>query len=139
MVGVGVVAAWLFALRWRESWSGNITRLHFNLVQTVLAVLTIVAVAALVFVGVRQSLLGSPDMGMVTGNPYGRDTFVWFLDRTASEMPQPQVFSAPMWVYRALMFAWALWIALALLKWLRWAWQAWKANGYWRGKQVAVA
>jgi hypothetical protein len=130
-----LVAVWLFALRWRESWSGEIPRAQFNFVQAALAVLTVVAVTALVFVGVRQSLLGSPDMG-IAGNFSGTGAFTWFLDRTAGEMPMPQVISAPMWVYRALMFAWALWIALALLKWLRWAWQAWKANGYWRGKRV---
>jgi hypothetical protein len=43
-----------------------------------------------------------------------------------------------MWVYRALMFAWALWIAVALLRWLRWAWHAWKVNGIWRGKPLAT-
>jgi hypothetical protein len=127
-----LVAAWLFALRWRESWNGEVSRLRFNATQAGLAVLTVIAVSALVFAGVRQSLLGSPDMGIAGG-------LEWFLDRTEGPMPTPLVISAPMWVYRALMFAWALWIALALLRWLRWAWQAWKANGFWRGRDVAVA
>jgi hypothetical protein len=34
---------------------------------------------------------------------------------------------------RVVMFAWALWLVLALLRWLRWGWQAWKTNGIWRG------
>jgi len=37
-----------------------------------------------------------------------------------------------MWLYRTLMFAWALWIVVALLRWLRWAWAAWKTNGIWK-------
>jgi len=60
--------------------------------------------------------------------------FSWFLDRTASALPQPAILSVPMWVYRALMFAWALWLVVALLKWLRWTWRAWKSNGLWRSK-----
>jgi hypothetical protein len=133
-----LVAAWLFALRWRESWNGEVSRLRFNATQAGLAVLTVIAVSALVFAGVRQSLLGSPDMGVAGAGSYGT-SFNWFLDRTESQLPTPVVVSAPMWVYRALMFAWALWIALALLRWLRWAWQAWKVNGFWRGRQLAAA
>ena len=83
--------------------------------------LTSIAVATLVFSGIRGSLLGSPDMG-VAGPGSGGNALTWFVDRTAAEMPRPMVFSVPMWLYRALMFAWALWIVLALLSWLRWAW-----------------
>jgi hypothetical protein len=126
-----LVALWLFALRWRQDWDGSGPRLRFNSVQVALATLTVLAVGALVFAGVRQSLLASPDMGIA--GAYGGQ-FNWFLDRVESALPLPQVISAPMWVYRALMFAWALWIALALLRWLRWAWQAWKAKGVWRGE-----
>jgi hypothetical protein len=133
-----LVAAWLFALRWRENWSGDVSRWRFNSVQAALALLTVIAVSALVFAGVRQSLLGSPDMGVTGGSSYGT-SFDWFLDRTEGPLSTPLVISAPMWVYRALMFAWALWIALALLRWLRWAWQAWKTHGFWRGRNVAVA
>ena len=64
----------------------------------------------------------------------GGDIVPWFVDRTASELPRPAILSVPMWVYRTLMFAWALWLVLALLKWLRLAWRAWKANGLWRAK-----
>jgi hypothetical protein len=126
-----LVAVWLFALRWRQDWDGDAPRLRFNSVQAALAALTVLAVGALVFAGIRQSLLASPDMGIA--GAYGGE-FNWFLDRVESALPMPQILSAPMWVYRALMFAWALWIALALLRWLRWAWQAWKAKGVWRGE-----
>jgi hypothetical protein len=73
-------------------------------------------------------------MGVQGSGSYGSH-FSWFLDRSASVLPQPQVISLPMWCYRALMFAWALWLVFALLKWLRGAWQAWKAGGIWRGPQ----
>jgi hypothetical protein len=127
-----LVAAWLFALDWRRRWAGAGPAARFNAVQVLLAALTVIAVGALVFSGIRQSLLASPDMG-VTGPGSSWTSFAWFLDRTESALPQPSVISLPMWAYRAVMFAWALWLVLALLRWLRWAWQAWKTNGIWRG------
>jgi len=86
-----------------------------------------------VFSGVRYGLLAAPDMG-VAGPGSGGNTFTWFVDQTLSSLPQPLVVSVPMWIYKAFMFAWALWIALALAKWMRWAWHAWIAGGLWRGK-----
>jgi hypothetical protein len=126
-----LVALWLFALRWREQWSGSVSRRRFNLVQVVLAVFTVVAVGSLIFSGIRGSLLASPEMDVSGQASYG-NAFAWFHDRTAALLPQPTVISAPLWLYRVLMFAWALWLVFALLRWLRWAWRAWKANGAWR-------
>ena len=37
-----------------------------------------------------------------------------------------------MLVYRGAMLAWSLWLALALLKWLKWGWTAFTAGGLWR-------
>ena len=44
--------------------------------------------------------------------------------------------SAPLWLYRALMLAWALWLAFALLGWLRWGWEAFRTGGLWRPFRV---
>ena len=134
------VAAWVFAMRWREQWRGayDLKRWQFNLLQCALAALTVLAVTSLVFSGVRYGLLASPDMG-VTGPGSGGDTFSWFVDRAASTLPHPVVYSLPLWVYRTVMFAWALWIAIALARWLRFAWRAWSAGGFWRGELIAPA
>ena len=135
---LALVATWLFALRWREHASlASTERWRFNALQVVLAVLTVLAVMSLVFSGVRYGLLSTPDMGVV-GPGSSDDTFTWFVDRTSSALPQPEVFSLPMWVYRAVMFAWALWIALALTRWLRMAWRAWTAGGFWRGSDRSI-
>jgi hypothetical protein len=37
-----------------------------------------------------------------------------------------------MWSYRVLMLFWSLWLALALLKWLRWGWSCYSRNGIWK-------
>ncbi|MBK7251343.1 MAG: hypothetical protein IPI06_10905 [Gammaproteobacteria bacterium] len=135
---LALVALWLFALRWREHWQGARAAWRFNVVQLALAFFTLIAVSTLVFSGIRYGLLASPDMGVVGPGSAG-DTFSWFVDRSEGPLPQPVVLSVPLWVYRSLMFAWALWIAIALTRWLRWAWKAWTANGFWRGGRLASA
>jgi hypothetical protein len=135
---LAVVALWLFAVDWRGRWPASVSRWRFNAVQVLLAVLTVFAVAALVFWGIRQSLLAHPDMGVAGPGSYG-SRFSWFADRISSALPQPAIFSVPMWVYRSLMFAWALWLVLALLRWLRWTWRACKTNGLWRGQAEVTA
>ncbi len=126
-----LVGVWQFAVQWRQNWRGNVSRSRFNLTQVALAVLTACAVAALVLAGIRHSLLAPPDMA-IAGPASGSDTFSWFVDRTVGALPRPSVVSAPLWVYRLLMLAWALWMATALVRWMRIAWAACKANGIWR-------
>jgi hypothetical protein len=131
-----LVAVWLFAMRWRERMIASevLTPSRFNALQVALVALTVVAVTSLVFSGVRYGLLATPDMG-VTGPGSYRSAFIWFVDRTSAALPQPTVYSVPMWVYRTIMFAWALWVALALARWLQFAWRAWSTGGYWRAAQ----
>jgi hypothetical protein len=136
-VFLGVVV-WMLALRWRASWNHlAVARWPFNAVQLVLAALTVGVVGTLVFSGIRYGLLAAPDMSVAGPGSYsGR--FQWFDDRSTSALSQPLVLSVPIWIYKTLMFAWALWIAMALARWLKLAWQAWSSGGFWRGK-IAVA
>jgi len=128
-----LTAAWLFAMRWRESWQPveNVGRWRFNAVQVLLAGLTMIALTTLLFSGIRNGLLSAPDMGVVGPNSYD-GVFTWFQDQTAGALEAPTVCSVPMWLYRALFFVWAGWMAFALVGWLRWAFNAWKSNGLWK-------
>ena len=100
------------------------------LAQVALAVLT--ALALLTLVGaVPQGLLGLPDMH-VAGNGSGAWNLRWFADQSAGALPRAGVFSVSLWVYKLAMLAWALWLANALIGWLRWAFGAWSEGGYWR-------
>jgi hypothetical protein len=47
--------------------------------------------------------------------------------------------SAPVFAYRGVMLAWALWIVIALRDWLRWAWGALSAGGIWRQPSVGAS
>jgi hypothetical protein len=128
-------------MRWREGWqqAGTVARWRFNLVQIVLAGFTLFALMTLLFSGIRNGLLSSPDMGVAGPNSWG-GVFSWFQDQTKGALEAPTVYSVPMWLYRVLFFAWAGWMAFALVGWLRWAFNAWKTGGLWRGKdQGSVA
>ena len=63
----------------------------------------------------------------------------WFADQSSDALPAAGVLSVPMWLYRAAMLAWALWLANAVLGWLRWGLRAWMDGGYWRPLRKAKA
>ena len=98
--------------------------------QIGLAVLSLVVLAVL-FQAVEQGLLGSPQM-QIAGNGSDAGRLSWYQDRTGAELPQAWVLSVPTFVYRLLMLAWALWLAFALIRWLRWGWSCYATAGLWR-------
>ncbi|MBX3698230.1 MAG: hypothetical protein KF811_10475 [Dokdonella sp.] len=124
-----VVVAWLFALDWRGR-NAPETNWHFNLVQLGLAVLSLVALVCL-FESIRNGLLGSPDM-VVRGNGSWANHLQWFADRSSDALPTASVISLPLWVYNLIMLVWALWLAWAVVGWLRRGFAAWMNGGYWR-------
>jgi hypothetical protein len=123
-------------MSWRAGWRADVKRWRFNLVQSVLAIATVIAVSSLVFSGIRYGLFSTPDMG-VTGPGTFTGNFAWFRDRTIAALPRPEVISVPMWIYKTLIIVWALWVVAALVRWLKWAWQSWSAGGYWRSRELA--
>jgi len=73
---------------------------------------------------------------LVTGNRSSASVLNWYQDRSASTLPMAKVVSLPIFVYRVLMLAWSLWLASALLNWLKWGWGCFSSNGLWRKKVV---
>ncbi len=125
-----LVAGWLLALGWRErTLIAQDNSRYFNLRQVVLAVWTLFAMAGLIY-AVRTGLLGHPDMQII-GNGSSSTLLRWYQDRSAAMLPQAWVLSVPLMAYRFLMLAWALWLAYALLGWLRWGWTCYSKDGLW--------
>ena len=90
----------------------------------------------LVFLGclagtVYTGLVENPDM-LVSGATQA-DTLrlEWYADRAAQTFPVAQVLSVPLWVWRLLNLVWALWLAMSLVKWLRWGWGEYSRGGLW--------
>lgn len=125
-----LVALWLLALgaRARIALHG-LSRRPAWLLQIGLGLLTLIALAALLM-AVPAGLLGSPDMG-VRGNGSNAHMLYWLLDRSPNgTVPSAAMWTLPLWAYKAAVLAWALWLASALLRWLRWGWQCAGVGGY---------
>ncbi len=134
VLAILLVAGWLLLLARRRALAeSGISAFKFDLAQAALVVLTLAALAAL-FSAVEQGLLGTPDM-QVAGNHSNAWQLHWYKDRLSGPLPTAWVISAPLLVYRGLMLVWALWLALALLKWLSWGWNCFSAGGVWRSLQ----
>jgi len=133
---LALFGAWAFLMSWRGRKAPAVHPWLFNGAQLLLALLTVGMLVALVG-SIMNGLLGSPSMHIRT--PVEGGGLTWFLDRTDGATPAIQVISVSLWVYKAAMLAWALWLSFALLRWLRFAWTAIGFGGLWRGKMRAAA
>jgi len=102
---------------------------RFNLMQLALATAALIAVLIL-FDAIRTGLLGTPQM-WITGNLSGPYALRWYADRSDGAPPAAWVFSLPLWAYRVLMLGWALWLALAVVRYARWAWTCFSTDRLW--------
>jgi hypothetical protein len=130
-----IVVAWFFALAWRGGANATaLPRSSFNLLQAGLVLLSLISVSVL-FDVVRQGLLGHPDM-FIVGNGSHRTLLHWYEARSGMDLPRPACFTVSIWWYRLAMLAWALWLASALIRWVRWGWDRFGNGGYFRGKRT---
>ena len=125
-----IIVGWLLALGARGKYALPQKWLSFNLIQVMLAVWTLVALAGL-YLAVEKGLLGIPDM-QIAGNGSTAFRLSWMQDRIGELLPQPSVIVLPQWIFHLLMLFWSLWLALYLLKWLKWGWQCYAAGGIWK-------
>jgi hypothetical protein len=125
-----LIALWLVALGWRQERAAALGKAAHNTLQVALVLLTGAALAGL-FWSIQKGLLGLPEM-QISGNDSSARLLQWYQDRAGAGLPRPRVLSVPLWVYRLAMLAWALWLAQALLGWLRWGWRCFSTGGAWR-------
>ncbi len=129
------VALWFVLMHKRSQLDPQrVSRSTFNLLQLGLAALSLFTFLVLI-AAIPNGLLGTPDMGVV-GNGSSQYRLNWFVDRGVNELSQAWFISIPLWVYRGLMLLWSLWLALKLLGWLQWGWQAFTHEGYWRTDKI---
>jgi hypothetical protein len=126
-----IVVVWLLLLGLRKKRGAEIKQVvSFNLVQVLLVILTLLGLGTLFF-AIQQGLLGHPDM-QIGGNGSSGHHLFWYQDRIGTELPTARVLTVPLLVYRIGMLLWALWLAMALLRWLRWGWDCFSSGGTWR-------
>ncbi|MGD9609573.1 MAG: hypothetical protein AB7U59_09205 [Desulfovibrionaceae bacterium] len=125
-----LAVGWLLGLGWRSRWGIRDGKFLFNLVQLLLVLLTLVGLASLYDI-LQSGLLGLPRV-QVGGNGSTATALVWTYDRVAGPVPVATAVTAPLLVFRGLMLAWALWLAWALLSWLRFGFDSLTRGGGWR-------
>ena len=123
-------AVWVFAFEWRSRWTAGVAPWVFNATQIVLALLTLIALGSLL-AAIPNGLLGSPDMH-ITGAGSDPGHLEWFHDRVVDALPRPVAISISIWFYKAAILAWALWLSFAVVRWVRWAWDAFGARELWQ-------
>jgi hypothetical protein len=134
-----LVAAWLLLTGARERWPADRVWWRFDAMQVLVAAITFAALIAII-VTVPAGLLGTPDMHVVGSNAdgyYQGNSLRWFADRSDSLLPGASAISLPMWTYKVLILAWALWLSFALLRWLPWVWKCFVSQGLWRSRRAA--
>jgi len=132
---LGLVIVWLMLCGAREKLAFDLSWWKFNVVQVVIAGMTAVALTGVVM-SLPAGLLGTPDMHVAGQGSYG-NVLNWFADSSDLGLPIASVISLPLWVYKALILIWALWLSFALLRWLPWVWKCFSSDGYWRPRKSA--
>lgn len=128
--GFVLLALMFLALRWRrEVDASDWSWWRFDLMQLLIGGLCVAGFITLL-AAIPNGLLGQPDM-RIAGIDYYQP-LTWFADRSEGALPQAGLWSLPIWLYRALMLGFALWLASALLRWLRVSWTALIHGGGWR-------
>ncbi|HEX3128651.1 MAG TPA: hypothetical protein VH394_15065, partial [Thermoanaerobaculia bacterium] len=131
LLAAALVAGWFLVLGLRRREGQRIGNPQlFDLLQVILAGWTLLTLGVLLW-AVQQGLLGTPEM-QIAGNGSYSSELHWYADRAGELLPRPWVLSVPLLVYRLAMLAWALWLALSLLRWLRWGWESFTEGGGWR-------
>jgi hypothetical protein len=134
-----IVALAFIALDARRRYlPGTLGKWRFDFIQLLLVGLTLAAFAALV-VAIPVGLLGSPDMH-IAGSAGSYGELAWLADRSSGALPTASAITLPLWAYKALMLAFALWLASAVIGWIKLAWSALTAGtGWMRLRRVAAA
>ena len=122
--------AWFIAIWWRNRNDlGGVESPYYAFGQLVFLMVSVLAIAVLVAT-VPLALLGQPDM-QITGNGSNARDYFWYADYSATSLPTAWVISLPRWIYLIAMFAWSIWLAAALVNWVRLAWQAVSKPQFW--------
>ncbi len=124
-----VVAIWLIVLQQRGKLHSISSIRKFKWMQAGLFIFSAIAISCLIGT-IPAGLLGSPDMHIV-GNNYYNGHFGWYQDHSDVEFPTAWIISLPLWCYKVTILLWALWLASALMDWIRWGWQQLSHQALW--------
>ncbi len=126
---LALIAGWMVLLTLRGRVQSLPKHTAVNLGQVLLMIVSVLTLLALVS-SVPASLLSNPEM-YITGNHSSAYQLRWSQDQTDGALPTAWVISLPVLAYRLLMLGWSVWLAFALIRWVRWGWQQLWVGGFW--------
>ena len=129
-MGCLVMITWFYSLHYREKWVANLQGSYYELVQIYFILLTLGMLATLL-IAVSTGLLGQPNMGIV-GNGSSYNILNWYQDHSTEMLPQAYVISLPLLCFQLFMLGWSIWLALSLMRWLKWGWERFSVLGLWK-------
>lgn len=91
----------------------------YNGFQVILMVLTAFSIV-MVLITLKHGLLNNPEVFISGLNSY-QGSLYWYAENNT--VSSPWAFFLPVWVYRILMFAWAMWFAAKSINMLKWIWE----------------
>ncbi|KHF23999.1 hypothetical protein JV46_02120 [Solemya velum gill symbiont] len=131
LFGAVIIVAWLLVVGQRDQIATSLENDNiYNLTQVAIVILTVMALQSL-FDAIRFGLLGLPEM-QIEGNHSSSQVLKWYLDRAGMVPDSSTLISVPLLYDRLAMLAWALWLAFALLGWLKWSWRVFERHGFWK-------
>ncbi|MEZ4526212.1 MAG: hypothetical protein R2941_09865 [Desulfobacterales bacterium] len=133
-LGAILVVVWFLALGVRKKADLPKGWFVFNLMQFFLAALSLAAMICF-YLAIKNGLLGVPEM-QISGNGSGSSFLCWTQDRIDGNMPIPWALSLPRFTYHIFMLVWSLWLATALVRWLRWGWECFAHETLWKKADI---
>lgn len=134
------VVVWFILFELRNRYASKLDTLVFQISQIGLGLMTGIFVVSLL-VCITSGLLGNPQMQLdAPSTSLAHSNFLmqaqyqlqWYQDQIQGNLPTVKILTIPLYVYRLIMLAWALWLAFSLLKWFQWGWRCFTKDGIWR-------
>jgi hypothetical protein len=71
----------------------------------------------------------------IIGNQSSIFNLNWYQDKSEAQLPIVTLICLPIMAYRILMLGWSLWLAIALLNWLKWGWRCFSTESLWKERK----
>jgi hypothetical protein len=136
------IIVWIVAFSLKEGYikklkdENALTFSKFNQVQTGLGILALVGLITLISV-VAKGLMSNPEVFTIGFGTFGAH-LSWYTQSWNGVDNNPWILSLPMSAYRVFMLGWGIWLAFSLMTWLKWMWQEYSRDGYWKKPEEVV-
>jgi hypothetical protein len=96
----------------------------YNSYQVLMIIMVFISIIILLM-ALRQGLLLNPEI-------FSNYQLIWFSEQMKDK--SAWLISLPLWVYRSLMFIWAIWLAYSVAIWSKWIWNKFTHYNIWNKK-----